>query len=98
MTGEGDQITGIETAAAAIAALGPTSGTGRGDLVPIRTGRLVRARREGWGAYAGGAAPGLSFWTADWLYTTPVWPPTRGGSRSGPMSSRPRPGRRARAA
>ncbi|MQY28376.1 cyclase family protein [Nocardia aurantia] len=40
---------------------------GRGDIVTVRTGQLTRVRREGWGEYAGGAAPGLSFTTAQWL-------------------------------
>ena len=38
----------------------------------VRTGRLARARREGWGDYAGGASPGLSFTTADWLHGTEI--------------------------
>ncbi len=41
---------------------------GRGDIVLVRTGQLARVRRDGWGDYAGGAAPGLSFTTASWLY------------------------------
>jgi kynurenine formamidase len=41
---------------------------GRGDIVLVRTGRLARARREGWNGYAGGPSPGLSFATADWLH------------------------------
>jgi kynurenine formamidase len=45
---------------------------GRGDLVVVRTGRLARARREGWGEYAGGASPGLSFTTAGWLHRTEI--------------------------
>jgi len=45
---------------------------GRGDLVCVRTGRLARARREGWGDYAGGDSPGLSFTTADWLHGTEI--------------------------
>lgn len=36
---------------------------GRGDIVVVRTGRLARTRREGWGDYAGGDSPGLSFTT-----------------------------------
>jgi kynurenine formamidase len=110
VTSEGDQVTGIETAAALIAgrgvlldvgrALGPPLGTedelpdgfaittehleqtinvqgtssrvGCGDLVLVRTGRLTRARREGWGDYAGGDSPGLSFTTADWLHGTEI--------------------------
>jgi kynurenine formamidase len=57
---------------ATIAAQGPTSTVGRGDIVVVRTGRLSRARREGWGAYAGGASPGLSFYTAGWLHRTEI--------------------------
>ena len=38
----------------------------------VRTGQLARARREGWGDYAGGAAPGLSFTTADWLHGSEI--------------------------
>jgi kynurenine formamidase len=104
VTSEGDQVTGIETAAAPIAGrgvlldVGRTIGTdgelpdgfaitiehlqatidaqqspvGRGDLVCVRTGRLARARREGWGDYAGGPAPGLSFTTAGWLHGTEI--------------------------
>jgi len=53
---------------ATIAAHGPSARVGRGDLLCVRTGQLARARRDGWGDYAGGAAPGLSFTTADWLY------------------------------
>jgi kynurenine formamidase len=45
---------------------------GRGDIVLVRTGQLARARRDGWGDYAGGPAPGLSFTTADWLYRTEI--------------------------
>jgi kynurenine formamidase len=45
---------------------------GRGDIVLVRTGQLTRARREGWGDYAGGDAPGLSFTTAGWLHGTEV--------------------------
>ena len=45
---------------------------GRGDLVVVRTGRHARALREGWGEYAGGPAPGLSFSTAGWLHRTEI--------------------------
>jgi hypothetical protein len=45
---------------------------GRGDLVLVRTGRYARALREGWGDYAGGASPGLSFTTAGWLHQTEI--------------------------
>jgi kynurenine formamidase len=40
----------------------------RGDAVLVRTGHMALCRdRGGWGDYAGGNAPGLSFHTADWL-------------------------------
>lgn len=51
---------------------GATSAVGRGDIVIIRTGQYTRARRDGWGDYAGGAAPGLSFGTAAWLQATEI--------------------------
>jgi len=57
---------------ATIAAQGPTSAVGHGDMVLVRTGQLTRARRDGWGDYAGGPAPGLSFTTADWLHATEI--------------------------
>lgn len=52
---------------------GATSTVGRGDFLIVRTGQLTRARRgvaggTGWGEYAGGPAPGLSFTTIDWLH------------------------------
>lgn len=104
VTSEGDQVTGIETAAAHLAGRGVLLDVGRvvgedgelpdgfpitvehlettaaehgvqvgrGDLVCVRTGRLTRARREGWGSYAGGPAPGLSFTTAGWLHGTEI--------------------------
>jgi kynurenine formamidase len=52
---------------ATIAAQGPTSEVGPGDILVVRTGQYGRAQRDGWGEYAGGPAPGLSFTTADWL-------------------------------
>ena len=55
-----------------IARQGATSAVGRGDIVVVRTGQLSRCRREGWGDYAGGPAPGLSFTTADWLHDTEI--------------------------
>ncbi|AZG46232.1 hypothetical protein D7316_02833 [Gordonia insulae] len=55
-----------------ITAQGVTAQVGRGDLVCVRTGQLARARRAGWGDYAGGPAPGLSFTTADWIRATDV--------------------------
>lgn len=54
------------------AAQGATSAVGRGDIVLVRTGQLARARRDGWGDYAGGAAPGLSLTTAGWLHRTEI--------------------------
>jgi kynurenine formamidase len=45
---------------------------GRGDIVLVRTGQLARARRDGWGGYAGGPAPGLSFTCASWLFRTMI--------------------------
>ena len=58
--------------AATIDRQGPSAAVGRGDLVLVRTGQLTRARREGWGDYAGGPAPGLSFTTAGWLHRTEI--------------------------
>ncbi|MGY1858481.1 cyclase family protein [Modestobacter sp. SYSU DS0290] len=57
---------------ATIAVQGASARVGRGDLLLVRTGRLARARREGWGDYAGGDSPGLSFTTADWLHGTEI--------------------------
>lgn len=44
----------------------------RGDIVVVRTGQLSRVRREGWGEYAGGPAPGLSVSCAGWLHRTEI--------------------------
>ncbi|MDO9395475.1 MAG: cyclase family protein [Herbiconiux sp.] len=57
---------------ACILAQGETSAVGRGDIVLVRTGQYARTRREGWGDYAGGAAPGLSLTTAGWLHHTEI--------------------------
>ena len=57
---------------ACIAAQGASSAVGRGDIVLVRTGQLARARRDGWGDYAGGPAPGLSLTTAGWLHRTEI--------------------------
>jgi kynurenine formamidase len=62
----------VEHLEATIDAQGPSARVGRGDLLCVRTGRLARARRDGWGDYAGGPAPGLSFTTADWLHRTEI--------------------------
>jgi kynurenine formamidase len=56
---------------------GATAAVGRGDIVLVRTGQLSRVRRalaagHGWGSYAGGAAPGLSFETAGWLHSSEI--------------------------
>ncbi|MEF2978719.1 cyclase family protein [Subtercola sp. YIM 133946] len=103
VTNDGDQFTGIQTAAAEFmtrgvlldvgAALGvdgqlpdgfaitaehleqtiqrqgSSAAVGRGDILLVRTGRLTRARREGWQDYAGGAAAGLSFHSLGWLHS-----------------------------
>jgi kynurenine formamidase len=57
---------------ATIAAQGESSRVGLGDIVLVRTGQLARTRREGWGDYAGGPAPGLSLTTAGWLHRTEI--------------------------
>lgn len=58
----------VEHLEATIAAQGDSSRVGSGDLVLIRTGQLARCKRDGWGDYAGGPAPGLSFGTLDWIH------------------------------
>ncbi|MRG58299.1 cyclase family protein [Agromyces sp. CFH 90414] len=62
----------VEDLESCIAAQGPTSRVGRGDLVLVRTGRYTRAKREGWNGYAGGPSAGLSFTTAGWLHRTEI--------------------------
>ncbi len=57
---------------ATIAAQGGSSRVGRGDIVLVRTGQYARTRRDGWGDYAGGPAPGLSLTTAGWLHRTEI--------------------------
>jgi len=57
---------------ATIAAQGASSRVGRGDIVLVRTGQYARTRRDGWGDYAGGSAPGLSLTTAGWLHRTEI--------------------------
>lgn len=39
-----------------------------GDILLLRTGQMHRCREQGWGTYAGGDAPGLSFFTLPWLH------------------------------
>jgi kynurenine formamidase len=63
----------VEDLRRTIEAQGSTAQVGRGDVVLVRTGQLQRVRRgTDWGEYAGGAAPGLSFFTAGWLYGTEI--------------------------
>ena len=66
---DGFAITGEHLARTA-AAHGVAVGTG--DIVVVRTGQLARAKRDGWGEYAGGPAPGLSFTSAGWLHRTEI--------------------------
>ncbi|WP_035770479.1 cyclase family protein [Arthrobacter castelli] len=56
----------------AIERQGDSSSVRRGDVVVLRTGQYTRTRREGWGDYAGGPAPGLSFTSAGWLHRTEI--------------------------
>jgi len=52
---------------AALRAHGVSVGTG--DALMVRTGQMAMCRaRGGWGDYAGGDAPGLSFKTAGWVH------------------------------
>ena len=44
----------------------------RGDFLLVRTGMMEERLRDGWGGYAGGDAPGLSFDTAEWLHEKEV--------------------------
>ena len=62
----------VEHIDAAIEIQGPTSTVGRGDIIVVRTGHYSRTRRDGWGEYAAGPAPGMSFTTVDWLHSTEV--------------------------
>lgn len=45
---------------------------GRGDAVLFRTGQLGHGKKHGWGTFAAGDAPGLSFYTAGWLHRTEI--------------------------
>ena len=57
----------VEDLEAAIRAHRVTVGTG--DALLVRTGQMAMCRlRDGWGDYAGGDAPGLSFKTAGWVH------------------------------
>ena len=58
---------------AVIAAQGLSARIGRGDIVLIRTGQLESCRRlGGWGQYATGPAPGLSFGALGWLHGSEI--------------------------
>ena len=58
---------------AVIAAQGPSARIGRGDIVLVRTGQLASCRRlGGWGEYAAGPAPGLSFGALGWLHGSEI--------------------------
>jgi hypothetical protein len=74
---------------ATIAAQGATSAVGRGDIVLVRTGQLARSRRQGWGTYSGGDAPGLSLETVAGCTPRRSRPsrPIPGASRCGRTSS-----------
>lgn len=70
--GDGFAIT-VEHIEETIADHGPTAEVSAGDFLVVRTGQLTRARRDvtdgrGWGEYAGGPAPGMSFTTIDWIH------------------------------
>ncbi|KXS09515.1 putative cyclase [Gonapodya prolifera JEL478] len=45
---------------------------GKGDIVLVRTGQMERYRKTGWGTYAGGDAPGMSFDSLDWIHRTQI--------------------------
>ena len=62
----------VEDLERTIEAHGSTADVGRGDFLLVRTGQYTRARRIGWGGYAGGPAPGLSFGTLEWLHERAV--------------------------
>ena len=72
VVGDGELADGFaitsEHLEATISEEGESASLARGDIVLVRTGQLSRCRREGWGEYAGGAAPGLSFETIDWIH------------------------------
>ncbi|GAB2824295.1 cyclase family protein [Actinocorallia aurea] len=72
--GDGELPDGFAITEAHLTATAEAHGVtiGTGDIVCVRTGQLARARRDGWGEYAGGPAPGLSFTTAGWLHRTEI--------------------------
>lgn len=57
----------VDDLEAALARHGVALGTG--DALLVRTGQMAMCRaRGGWGDYAGGDAPGLSFGTVEWVH------------------------------
>lgn len=62
----------VDDLEATIEAQGSTSAVGTGDAVLVRTGQLDHGKANGWGTFAGGDAPGLSFSTAEWLHGTEI--------------------------
>ncbi|MGP6177763.1 cyclase family protein [Microbacterium sp. A196] len=62
----------VEDIESTIAAQGESARVGRGDIVLVRTGQFARTRRQGWGEYAGGSAPGLSLTSAGWMHRTEI--------------------------
>jgi kynurenine formamidase len=59
---------GVDDLDGCIAHQGNTSRIQPGDFLLVRTGQMGHCKKHGWGSYAGGDAPGLSFYTADWLH------------------------------
>jgi len=59
---------GVDDLDGCIAAQGETSRVGQGDFLLVRTGQMGYCQEHGWGEFAGGDAPGLSFYTAGWLH------------------------------
>lgn len=55
-----------------IAKQGESSRVGPGDFLLVRTGMMGHCKQHGWGTYAGGDAPGLSFYAADWLHRSEI--------------------------
>ncbi len=62
----------VEDLQSCIRAQGPTSEVTTGDILLVRTGQLARVRRDGWGLYAGGDAPGFSITTAGWIHRSEI--------------------------
>ena len=60
------------TSRRAIAAQGARAPSAAATSCSCAPGQLARARRDGWGDYAGGPRPGLSLTTAGWLHRTEI--------------------------